>query len=396
MLKTICTQLRLLTIFFFILFVNVKGFTQPGKPKAAKETSPEYVDVIELSLSKNSHIDVKGTQPLSVDIGGEKSSILLDIQANSSIVKLKAVKKGFAETNMIIVCKDTVLQFLVRYSEMPRKTYYSYSIAEIKQKGKERQDVFVTGKAESQQQGVQAGAKVASTVKQNIDLGKEKSVSSDKENQIKQISQRDNSKTKWRDSSANADISYGIEGRNQPLGKYNIPVTEETIGISVTPEKSKDESNLPSENKNGTIQNKYLPEEVFEKLRSKKININTGDLDGGVRVVLDRLYKDGDFYYYALTVHNREKEDFLIDYTGFEVHRKSQNQSTNTDIIKMYQPQNNPTVVTTGSKTSLVFSTEKIEMLPEEFLLLTISGSDKEIKIKLKQVDFERASIFSL
>jgi hypothetical protein len=166
-------------------------------------------------------------------------------------------------------------------------------------------------------------------------------------------------------------------------------VNQQTVASKPTNENSTD-------NKDEKGSGKFLREEVFEKLRAKPVNIMMGDLDGGVRIVLDRIYKDGSIYYYSLTIYNREKSDFNIDYAAFEVHRKGENQSTNTNLIELFQPSNNPTTVAAASKTSMVFSTNKVEMLPEEFLMINISGSRKEIKIKLKQTDFARATEFKL
>jgi len=344
------------------------SFTGFGQKKDSGKTGykipSEYVDIIQLSPNKNCYVDVKGTNPLSVDVGGDKTAISLGIQENSSIVKLKAQKRNFAEANMIIVCKDTVLQFLIRYSEVPAKTYYAYNYEELRSKNK-----------------------TEGTVQRPINDSENKSLTT--------INESSNGiKNKWRDSSATIDTRYGIEGRNQPLVKSDF--TKKTENNNQQPQSNKPTNEKTVESKGEKGSGKYLREEVFEKLRAKPVNIMMGDIDGGIRIVLDRIYKDGSIYYYSLTVYNREKNEFNIDYAAFEVHRKSENQSTNTDLIELFQPPNNPTSVPAGSKTSMVFSTNQVEMLPEEFLLINISGSGKEIKIKLKQTDFARASDFKL
>lgn len=356
------------TVFIcMVLAFSFQAFAQKDKNSIVKKNPPgnasEYVDVIEVSLTKNSYIDVKGTQPLSVDVGGEKSAISLAIQDNSSIVKLKAQKKGFPDANMIIVCKDTVLQFIIRYKDFPSRTYYSYSYDILKK----NRDVAMAN------QGPGTGL-------QSDVIGKDS-----------ESNATESEKHKWRDSSATVDTRYGIEGRNPALTKESIQKNE-----TVKPASGKITVEEKQQNIASNPTGKYLREEVFEKLRVKPVNINIGDLNGGIRIVLDRIYKDGNIYYYSLTIFNREKSDFNIDYAGFEIHRKGENQSTNTDLIKLYQPANNPTVVPASGKSSMVLSTDRVEMLPEEFLFISVSSGEKEFKIKLKQVDFNRASVFSL
>lgn len=380
----------LLLICFWAMSLIV--IAQPGNQKTTKTehkkvdsfNPDQYVGVIEVSLNKNVYVDVKGSTPLSVDVGGEKSAVLLAIQDNSNIIKMKAQKKNFTETNMIIVCTDTVLQFVVRYIDKPTKTLYQYEMSAIKKQGQENRN----------KEYANINPDNSKSLNQISTQGV---INSNNTNQA-----TNGKKNVWRDSSATVDVAYGIEQRQQ-LGNKNTNgnastglAIKETTKATVAEVKKEESGEKKLAVDEPLSTGKYLREEVFEKLRSKSINTNLGDLDGGVRVVLDRLYQDGDIFYYALTIYNREKSDFSIDYSGFEVHRKGLNQSTNTDIIKSYQPKNNPTVITAGSKSSLVFSTDKVEMLPEEFLMLNITGGEKEIKIKLKQVDYKRASNFSL
>lgn len=393
-------RITIVLLCHLLLAVNVNAQALKIKkelPVLTTDTTGQYVEIIQLSTTKNSYVDVRGSQPLSVDVGGNKSNILLDIQGNSNIVKLKAVERNFPEANMIIVCKDTVLQFLIRYNANPGKTYYSVDIAEVRKKAiNEEWTKISPNEKRTEIKDGRVNTITDWKPEKLSELEKQKATSSTNGvGQSPTNNTRQGEKNLWRDSSATVDTRYGVEGR-QDLSKKTPG------GIGINPGKGSQEVTKGKENEPGTKKEvteqsgKYLPEEVYEKLRAKQINLNIGDVDGGVRVLLDRLYRDGNNYYYAISIYNREKTDFLIDYTGFEIHRRGQNQSTNTDIIKFYNPQNNPTIVQPGGKSSMVFMTEKVEMLPEEFLLITLTGGEKEMKIKLKHVDFQRAKEFSL
>lgn len=82
--------------------------------------------IIDVGKAKTTYIDIIGTTPLSIDVGGEEGAILFAQQAKSNIIKLKANKVNFTTTNMLVVCKDTLFQFLLRYVENPQKTLYKF------------------------------------------------------------------------------------------------------------------------------------------------------------------------------------------------------------------------------------------------------------------------------
>lgn len=75
--------------------------------------------VIQVGRNKTTYLIVAGTTPVSADIGGEPGAILYAQQEKSTIIKLKANKDYFANTNMLIVCKDTIFECELVFSANP-------------------------------------------------------------------------------------------------------------------------------------------------------------------------------------------------------------------------------------------------------------------------------------
>jgi len=335
----------------------------PGPPKALpsaqtviRDSVPriigdsEYVDTIYLGLNKNSYVEVKGVEPLSADVGGDKQNILIAVQENSSIVKLKALRKGFADANMIVVCKDTVLQYLIRYADNPRKNYYGYAIAGIRQKIVEERALrtppispLKPPPAATHPNGNQPGAD--SAVKMAVNPT----------------------------TASTGSATIPTSPQPQPKDASDTMVT-----LPVTP--------LEHPSKDVT---------TLDRLRSRRVNLQIGAVSGGIRATLDRLYLDSHHrVYYAITIENREKSAFKVDYIAFQVFNKFTRYRSPL-VLRHVGGRDNPASIPAGSARALVFETNPVAMLPEEILMITLAEPNKEgareIAIRLTPTDLTRA-----
>ncbi len=364
----------LVTILIFIVSYSFGGLKQsfpvthqqfPGKGSISYSKidsahrnivlNKEYVDVLYLGITKNCYVDIKGTLLLSADVGGDKRNVMIAVQENSNILKLKALKKGFPEANMIIVTQDTVLQYLIRYSDTPLKNYYAYDIKLMRE---ENIAAMVTKQFEPDSgdkltPATKLGNFIDSTHISNIlkPLSKE-------EDTIRTLVQLDIGKSAS-DSSSKLRVETGQEN-NQELAREEIN---------------------------------------FERLRAKKVNILTGDLSGGVEGELNRLYTNAqkNEFYYAISLYNREGTDYTIAGIQFVIQNKGTYQGRSI-ILKYRQASRNIKLISAGGIGALIFSTGRSEMMPEEALVITIQLVEragelkKTLRIKLNSADMSRAS----
>jgi hypothetical protein len=88
-------------------------------------SAKEYLDVIYVGKHKNTYLQIKNFRVKSIDLGGGPGQVLFTVDQNG-LVKLRALKTNFAETNMLVTTSDRLFQFLVKYSEN-QKTLYTYA-----------------------------------------------------------------------------------------------------------------------------------------------------------------------------------------------------------------------------------------------------------------------------
>ena len=108
----------MLNIFFSIAFFHSLTFGQ--------NEHKNYIDTIYLGLFKTALVEIKGIKLKGVNIGSHQSDISIGQQDSTSIILMKAKKRGFNETVLNIFGEDTTMQFLVRYEENPQKTLFTY------------------------------------------------------------------------------------------------------------------------------------------------------------------------------------------------------------------------------------------------------------------------------
>lgn len=89
---------------------------------------PVYIDTIYLGLFKTALVEIKGIHLKGVNIGSQADEIVIGQQDSTSIILIKARKRGFKETVLNIFGEDTTMQFLVRYEENPQKTLFTYTL----------------------------------------------------------------------------------------------------------------------------------------------------------------------------------------------------------------------------------------------------------------------------
>lgn len=99
------------------------GNQNTGMNKLA--STKEYMDVIYVGKHKNTYLQIRNFRIKSIDLGGGPSQVLFTVDQNG-LVKLRALKANFAETNMLVTTSDRLFQFLVKYSEN-QKTLYTYA-----------------------------------------------------------------------------------------------------------------------------------------------------------------------------------------------------------------------------------------------------------------------------
>lgn len=85
----------------------------------------EYMDVINVGKYKNTYLEIKNVKVKSIDLGGQPNQVLFDVDQNG-LVKLRALKENFPETNLLVITEDRMFQFLIRYAEN-QKTLYAYA-----------------------------------------------------------------------------------------------------------------------------------------------------------------------------------------------------------------------------------------------------------------------------
>jgi hypothetical protein len=307
----------------------------------------EYVDTIFLGLNKNSYVEVKGVEPLSADVGGDKQNILIAVQENSNIVKLKALRKGFADANMIVVCKDTVLQYLIRYADNPRKNYYEYEIAAIRQK--------IVAERAVRTPLTQAKRSVSVVVPATEKL------------------------------TADSPTNTGAVSSSPTPAQPAAPLTSK-----VSPAKDTGTSRKIAV---GAV---AVNNTILDRLRSQKVNVQIGAISDGLRATLDRLYRDSQRrVYYAITVENRDNTALIVDYIGFQVYNKF-TRYRSPIMLSHVSAAANPVSIPAHSARAFVFGTAPVAMLPEEILMITLAEPNKEgareIAIRLTPTDLTRAA----
>lgn len=121
------SQLNKQTIFLFIItfFLTISG-------SYAQAIKKQFLDTLDLGMAKNTYLKVSSTRILSLDLGGDEGLILME--EDNGVIKLKAIKEKFPETNLLVICKDTLLQFIVRYEKLPKKTIYEYDLLTLRSK----------------------------------------------------------------------------------------------------------------------------------------------------------------------------------------------------------------------------------------------------------------------
>ncbi|TWF31753.1 uncharacterized protein DUF4138 [Chitinophaga polysaccharea] len=86
--------------------------------------------IIPVSRNKTTFILIYNTKVVSANIGGRKGAIDNEQQITDTdtltIIKLQAAIEDFTGTNMLVVCKDTVMEFSLVWQRDPVKTRYPY------------------------------------------------------------------------------------------------------------------------------------------------------------------------------------------------------------------------------------------------------------------------------
>lgn len=86
--------------------------------------------VIPVSKNKTTYIILYNTKPERANIGGEEGAILYAEMETSQdavkIIKLQAAKENFTTTNLLISCRDTILEFTLVFVKDPPITRYPF------------------------------------------------------------------------------------------------------------------------------------------------------------------------------------------------------------------------------------------------------------------------------
>ena len=126
---------------------------------------------------------------------------------------------------------------------------------------------------------------------------------------------------------------------------------------------------------------------LFTAMRSKNQNINAGDIERGVRVYLQKLYKSGDNTYFGFKVANFSMGDFQL--SGFEIKKVDGEVEQPLTIINEESAYN---FLKRFEKVDFIAIADNVELNSTSKLIFSFTSEDKgtAFKFTLNTKDFQK------